>query len=626
MYYKITILLIILFSSFVYTSQVIALSDEDTRTRITNVQSGVPSWTPTVEIWYDQKWYVGEIISNIFNASQRIKSSFIVAFRDILWVSYQNNIPKWNGQIFRPWTMYDVSGNIGIATSSISSGLKLDVEWRVWATEYCDENGNNCFSAISFPAQWYQANNQECSNFCSSRWLSNIGDPLNNNALCTSGENTFSSITNIVYTYGTWGWYQSSPTASVWGMCYRSWQPRDNDGTDITTGCFCSGWTQVWSNQVSGAIPWGSSVWTQSASWTYLLSSDVWIGTSTPLAQMHATWIWRLDGGLQVDGRRAISNTNVSHTARHTNDTHYGFFEVRNNSDQRWAYLGWGNGSNRVNLHIDAADTLNISGGNVGINTNDPQARLHVNGRIIANSPIENNHVATKAYVDSAISSGSSGGSCWATTITNGGCTFDISSAGHAQMRQASYLNPFILSGGITAQCYNGTWNTISVGCTDLTSNNEPTCYIAGTKVTMADGSKKNIEDVVIGEQVLGADGNINTVLGYDRPQLWTRLLYSFNGGPYFVTSEHPFKTTDGWKSIDVNAFIAENPSLVEELQVTTLRVGDEIIMEDGTTTLITSIESRAEADQMLYNFNLDGDNVYFADGYMTHNKPGDSQ
>ena len=39
------------------------------------------------------------------------------------------------------------SGNVGIGTASVDAGLALDVEGSVGASQYCDENGANCFTA-----------------------------------------------------------------------------------------------------------------------------------------------------------------------------------------------------------------------------------------------------------------------------------------------------------------------------------------------------------------------------------------------------------------------------------------------------------------------------------------------
>lgn len=76
---------------------------------------------------------------------------------------------------------------------------------------------------------------------------------------------------------------------------------------------------------------------------------------------------------------------------------------------------------------------------------------------------------------------------------------------------------------------------------------NYASCFIASTQVRMHDGSLKRIDEVEIGEKVLGENGQINTVIGIEIPNLGSRKLFSLNNDDnYFVTAEHPFKTKEG--------------------------------------------------------------------------------
>jgi len=71
---------------------------------------------------------------------------------------------------------------------------------------------------------------------------------------------------------------------------------------------------------------------------------------------------------------------------------------------------------------------LIVQYGNVGIGTTNPGAELEVNGNIIANAPIQNNHVATKGYVDAA-----SIGGCYISYIndsTDGACLSGFTNMG----------------------------------------------------------------------------------------------------------------------------------------------------------------------------------------------------
>ena len=141
-------------------------------------------------------------------------------------------------------------------------------------------------------------------------------------------------------------------------------------------------------------------------------------------------------------------------------------------------------------------------------------------------------------------------------------------------------------------------------------------CFVAGTPVRMADGSEKAIETVEIGEQVQGTDGTINEVVGFGRPRLDGRRLYALNGLDFFVTADHPFLTSGGWKSLDPAVTNRVNPAL----NVTQLAVGDTLITFDGPVDL-RSIESRdAPPETVVYNLHLIGNNTYVAKGFYVHN------
>jgi len=92
--------------------------------RVSTLQWDVPDSTPSAPFGFDQKWSIGEIISNIFNAAGLIMNQFITAFQTIEW-SFINNIPRWDGWKFVEGGMNDVWWNIWIWTSSPSSLLQI---------------------------------------------------------------------------------------------------------------------------------------------------------------------------------------------------------------------------------------------------------------------------------------------------------------------------------------------------------------------------------------------------------------------------------------------------------------------------------------------------------------------
>jgi hypothetical protein len=170
-------------------------------------------------------------------------------------------------------------------------------------------------------------------------------------------------------------------------------------------------------------------------------------------------------------------------------------------------------------------------------------------------------------------------------------------------------------SAGPTAGQCTGTYTTTGGNYTPPSVFSS--CFIADTYVTMADNTTKNIQDVQIGDILKGQTSN-NTVLAFHRPTLGEKLLYSYNGGEYFVTAEHPFMTTDGWKAFDPELAVIEHNL---DIEIGQLAVGDTLVTENGNVLLETVDTKSDNPDTQLYNFILDGDNTYYADGYLVHNK-----
>jgi|GEM_PF-1503414 len=143
-------------------------------------------------------------------------------------------------------------------------------------------------------------------------------------------------------------------------------------------------------------------------------------------------------------------------------------------------------------------------------------------------------------------------------------------------------------------------------------------CLAAGTKVLLADGKTKMVEKLLVGDILLGLNGAKNKVLDVGVMPKQDRKIYSFNGGDYFVTADHPFSTKTGWAAID--------PKLAQEMhsgmKVEKLDVGSELVTRTGIVH-IDKIDFKAFKDSVVYNPQLDGSHDYYADGFLVHNAVG---
>lgn len=67
--------------------------------------------------------------------------------------------------------------------------------------------------------------------------------------------------------------------------------------------------------------------------------------------------------------------------------------------------------------------------------------------------------------------------------------------------------------------------------------------------ISMADGTKKPIEQIQVGDRIIDGNEQHQTVMFLDVEQLQGRQLYGINEDEPFFTSEHVFLTTDGYVS-----------------------------------------------------------------------------
>ena len=142
-------------------------------------------------------------------------------------------------------------------------------------------------------------------------------------------------------------------------------------------------------------------------------------------------------------------------------------------------------------------------------------------------------------------------------------------------------------------------------------------CFPAGTKVTMADGTTKNIEDVNEWDEVLSYNTDTNT---NETNVVVKKFIHENNVHEMYeltinwevlkVTNVHPFYVR---KSASSKAY-----SWVEAQD---LKVWDILLMVDGSLVTIEKINHYSN-QETVYNLEVEGNHDYFVDRwYLVHNK-----
>ena len=141
-------------------------------------------------------------------------------------------------------------------------------------------------------------------------------------------------------------------------------------------------------------------------------------------------------------------------------------------------------------------------------------------------------------------------------------------------------------------------------------------CFVAGTKIDMADGTKKVIENIAMGDEVLALNGETDVVsYVHDIPKA-DRSLWTINDR-ITATDAHAFLTNDGWKSN--NSKLSNTVYNDYGIEVKELQLGDKLITKDGVEE-VTKLESEKDFIKV-YNFTTSNTHTYMVDGVVSHNK-----
>ncbi len=151
-------------------------------------------------------------------------------------------------------------------------------------------------------------------------------------------------------------------------------------------------------------------------------------------------------------------------------------------------------------------------------------------------------------------------------------------------------------------------------------------CFIAGTKVTMGDGSQKNIEDVVIGDEVLSFNestlqNEVKKVIGLKTPIHNDLVKYEFaNQTSIVCTFDHPFYVGD-LELASYTPFLT-NKRYELNKEVRQIKTSDMVYLSNGVSrTAIKDIIELDEKDTQTYIITVEDNHNFYANGILVHNK-----
>lgn len=150
-------------------------------------------------------------------------------------------------------------------------------------------------------------------------------------------------------------------------------------------------------------------------------------------------------------------------------------------------------------------------------------------------------------------------------------------------------------------------------------------CFVAGTKIKMGDGTEKNIEDVQLDDEVLSLNESTGgfeskKVISLNNPIHNDLIKIKFSNGVEIIcTYDHPFYV----ENLELASY---RPNLTNERynigrDARQLKEGDLVHLSSNSETAVVSIEELPLQDTQTYIFTVEDNHNFYANGVLVHNK-----
>ncbi|MFH1564522.1 MAG: polymorphic toxin-type HINT domain-containing protein [bacterium] len=132
-------------------------------------------------------------------------------------------------------------------------------------------------------------------------------------------------------------------------------------------------------------------------------------------------------------------------------------------------------------------------------------------------------------------------------------------------------------------------------------------CFLSGTKILMADGNVKPIEEIDVNDEIKTIADPLH--IKYETGKVVE--MFKRTAGEYLIINKI-LRVTPEHRIYSNNSFVMAGE----------LRRGDWLLDQNGNKVFITSIETKKEIVKV-YNFKVEPQHTYIADGFYVHNDKG---